>query len=59
MMIYDVKEDPILQDSSQEPSMSSMCDFCHLHVVDGGHYHFMVVAKSRVQNIIDIVSTVL
>ena len=29
MMIYDVKEDPILQDSSQEPSMSSMYDFCN------------------------------
>ena len=26
-MIYDVKDDPILQDSSQEPSTSSMYDF--------------------------------
>ena len=26
MMIHDVKDDPILQDSSQEPSMSSQYD---------------------------------
>ena len=26
-MIHDVKDDPILQDSSQEPSMSSKYDF--------------------------------
>ena len=27
MMIHDVKDDPILKDSSQEPSMSSKYDF--------------------------------
>ena len=34
-MIYDIKDDPILQDSSQEPSMSSKYDFkdnrCLIH----------------------------